>query len=385
MRSSPTALLLSLLVPGIVAAGPAAAAVPESRAPAPGVEVPLIVQGSGAAAAVRAAGGQVTRSLPIVGGVAADVPADQVAGLGRRAGVTGATPDDRVTLQASTSTSTHTVNAVVNREIGADELHAQGLTGRGVRVAVVDTGITEAADLRGRIVRVADPHDTNDVDGRATVDCVDFSGEDSCTDSYGHGTFMGGLVAGNGAASGGLYTGTAPGAELISIKIAGADGSADVSKVLAAIQWAVSFQDQYGIRVLNLSLGTDSRAHYRTDPLNYAVERAWRSGLVVVVSASNRGPAAGTISKPADDPLVLTVAAVDDRETPATSDDRLPRFSGRGPTAHGLAKPDVIPPAAASSVCARPAPPSRASRPAASTPSTGAGAGRRCRRPWSPA
>ena len=345
MRPRPTALLLCLLVPGVVAAGPAGAALPESRPPAPAVEVPLIVQGPGAASAVRAAGGEVTRSLPIVGGVAAEVPAGQVAGLGHRAGVTGVTPDERVSVQGSgDTTKDSTINAVVNREIGADQLHAQGLTGRGVRVAVVDTGISPAADLTGRIVPVADPHDTNALDGRATVACVDFSGEDSCADSYGHGTFMGGLVAGSGLASGGLYKGTAPGAELVSIKIAGRDGSADVSKVLAAIQWAVSFKDEYGIRVLNLSLGTNSRAHYRHDPLNHAVERAWRSGLVVVVSASNRGPAQETISKPADDPLVLTVGAVDDRETPATSDDRMPRFSGRGPTAHQLAKPDVVAP-----------------------------------------
>jgi serine protease AprX len=353
MRRRPRALLLTLLLPGLVGASalaaPAGAAVDSAvdgagHAAAPRT-VAVIVQGPAAAAAVQDAGGRVTRDLPIVDGVAATLPVAVVARVERTSGVRAVTPDERVSVQSTpTTTNSSTVNSVVNREIGATDLHAQGLTGKGVRVAVVDTGISPVQDLRGRLVRVADPHDPITADGRATVDCVDFSGEDSCTDSYGHGTFMGGLVAGDGAASGGLYQGTAPGAELVSIKIAGRDGSADVSKVLAAIQWAVSFKDTYGIRVLNLSLGTDSTAHYRVDPLNHAVQRAWRAGLVVVVSASNRGPAAGTISKPADDPLVLTVAAVDDRETPATSDDRLPRFSGRGPTAHGLAKPDVVAP-----------------------------------------
>jgi serine protease AprX len=173
---------------------------------------------------------------------------------------------------------------------------------------------------------------------------VNLSGENSCDDSYGHGTFMAGLIAGSGAASGGEYRGVAPGSQIVSVKIAGRDGSADVSKVLAAIQWVVSFKDQLGIRVLNLSLGTPSKADYRHDPLNFAVERAWRSGLVVVVSASNRGPDPRTISKPADDPLVLTVSAVDDRETPASSDDRVPLFSGRGPTADGRPKPDLAAP-----------------------------------------
>jgi len=109
----------------------------------------------------------------------------------------------------------------------------------------------------------------------------------------------------------------------------------------------VSFKDRYGIKVLNLSLGTDSTQSYRVDPLNYAVERAWDSGITVVVAASNNGPAAGTISKPGDDPLVVTVGAVDDMGTPALADDQLPDFSSRGPTAaDGLAKPDVVAPGA---------------------------------------
>jgi serine protease AprX len=108
----------------------------------------------------------------------------------------------------------------------------------------------------------------------------------------------------------------------------------------------VSFKDRYNIRVLNLSLGTDSKQDWKVDPLNYAVERAWAAGLTVVVSASNEGPAAGTIAKPADDPWVITVGATDDRGTTGVSDDQLPDFSGRGPTAHGLAKPDVAAPGA---------------------------------------
>jgi len=120
-----------------------------------------------------------------------------------------------------------------------------------------------------------------------------------------------------------------------------------VSAVLAAIQWVVSYKDRYGIRVLNLSLGTDSTQTYRTDPLNYAVERAWDSGLAVVVAAANLGPGPGTISKPGDDPWVITVGAVDDRGTPGLGDDHLPDFSSRGPTAaDGLAKPDLVAPGA---------------------------------------
>src|SRR5262249_4290313 len=82
-------------------------------------------------------------------------------------------------------------------------------------------------------------------------------------------------------------------------------------------------------------------------PLNYAVEKAWDAGITVVVAASNRGPDPATISKPGDDPLVITAGAVDDMGTPALADDELPDFSSRGPTAaDGLAKPDVVAPGA---------------------------------------
>jgi serine protease AprX len=206
---------------------------------------------------------------------------------------------------------------------------------------LVDTGVADVPDLAGRVLPVVD-----DITGAVTA-CQNLSGEEGCQDSYGHGTFIAGLIAGNGASSAGRWKGAAPEANLVSVKIAGRDGAADVSQVIAAIQWTVSFKDRYGIRVLNLSLGTDSTQSYRVDPLNYAVEKAWDAGIVVVVSASNRGPGAGTISKPGDDPLVVTVAATDDMGTVGLGDDRMPDFSSRGPTAaDGLPKPDVAAPGA---------------------------------------
>ncbi|MDQ3944914.1 MAG: S8 family serine peptidase, partial [Actinomycetota bacterium] len=131
------------------------------------------------------------------------------------------------------------------------------MTGSGVTVAVLDTGISNVADLAGRILPVK-----NDLTG-ATTPCQNLSGESGCADSYGHGTFIAGLIAGNGASSGGTYKGVAPAANLVSIKVAGRDGSSDASTVIAGIQWAVSFRDKYGIKVLNLSLGTDGTQTYR--------------------------------------------------------------------------------------------------------------------------
>jgi subtilisin family serine protease len=107
----------------------------------------------------------------------------------------------------------------------------------------------------------------------------------------------------------------------------------------------VSFKSRYGIKILNLSLSTDSIQTYRTDPFDYGVERAWDAGITVVVSAGNRGPGSSTISKPGDDPLVITVGAVDDRGSTDLADHEIPDFTSRGPTtADGLAKPDLVAP-----------------------------------------
>jgi serine protease AprX len=343
-----------------VLAGAAAVAALAAPLTAPARAVPpsrVVVQGlapGAAAAAVRRVGGHVTTDLPLIQGVAAEVPAAARGALARQPGVRAVTPDLAVRVSGvpdgfGGGTNPATIKSVYRDEIGATALAQDGTTGGHVRVALVDTGVSDVPDLAGRVVAVADPAGgptPATASLRPPVRCVDFSGEGDCVDRYGHGTFLAGLIAGNGASSGGLFAGVAPGADLVSLKIAGRNGASDVSKVLAAIQWVVSFRDDYDIRVLNLSLGTNSRVPYSIDPLNFAVEQAWRSGITVVVAAGNGGPDAGTIAKPADDPLVVTVGAVDDRETPAVDDDRLPNFSSRGPTHDGVAKPDVVAPGA---------------------------------------
>lgn len=306
--------------------------------------VRVIVQGVGdAVGAVRRAvvrhGGTSVEPLPIIDGVVATVPAASVPELAKTPGVRAISLSRSMRVQGGVDAGAGV--SVYPDVVGASDTWAGGNTGTGATVALIDTGVADVPDLAGRVLPV-----TDDV-RHTTSACVDLSAEPDCGDSYGHGTFIAGLIAGNGAASNGAYKGVAPGAKIVSIKIAGRDGSADVSAVIAGIQWAVSFKDRYGIRVLNLSLGTDSTQSYKTDPLNYAVERAWAAGIAVVVAASNRGPSAGTIAKPGDDPFVVTVGAVDDRGTTSLGDDALPDFSSRGPTAaDGLAKPDLAAPGA---------------------------------------
>jgi serine protease AprX len=342
-----TALVATVLpAPATAAARPAAAraAVDPALAGRSGTVQVLVVRrpGSGRAAdaAVRALGGTLVRDLPLVHGFAARVPARAVARLAASRAVATISLDRRMSVQGSAATSAN-LPSVYNKTVKADDVRRTGADGAGTTVALIDTGVADLPDLAGRIVPVQ-----TDALG-TTAPCMNFSGELTCDDSYGHGTFLAGLIAGNGRASGGQYTGVAPGAKIVSVKIAGRDGSADVSAVIAAIQWVVSFRDRYGIRILNLSLGTDGTQSYKLDPLNFAVERAWMSGIVVVVSASNRGPDARTIAKPGDDPWVITVGAVEDRGTAGLGDDRLPNFTSRGPTAaDGIAKPDVVAPGA---------------------------------------
>src|SRR3954465_10905906 len=110
------------------------------------------------------------------------------------------------------------------------------------------------------------------------------------------------------------------------------------------MHWVSAYREQFNIRVLNLSWGVAATQDTAVDPLNYAVERLWRQGVVVVVAAGNDGPAAGTITKPGDDPAVITVGAYDDAGTTSRFDDSALDFSSRGPTAEGVSKPDLVAP-----------------------------------------
>ena len=203
----------------------------------------------------------------------------------------------------------------------------QGDTGAGVNVAVLDTGIQALPDFAGRM-----------------VDGVDLSGGNNpWQDSYGHGTFVAGLIAGNGASSGGQYTGEAPGAGLVSVKVAGSSGQTQLSTVIEGVGWTIANQSKDGIRVLNMSLGYLPVESTVLDPLDQAVEKAWESGIVVVTSAGNSGPGNGTITSPGDDPLVITAGAVDDGAQANPASDSMTTFSSVGPTnPDGWFKPDLV-------------------------------------------
>jgi serine protease AprX len=203
-----------------------------------------------------------------------------------------------VTLDDDTFTSSPAPSPtnVFPQVTGASSLVAAGVDGGGVNVAVIDTGIDNLPDFAGRL-----------------VGGVDLSGGNNpFVDSYGHGTFVAGLIAGDGASSGGKYVGEAPGAGLVSVKVAGATGTTDLGTVIAGLQWVIANRARLAIRVVNLSLGVPPTSSTVLDPLDQAAEAAWNAGIVVVTSAGNAGPFNGTIMSPGDDPLVITVGALDD-------------------------------------------------------------------------
>ncbi|HET6815706.1 MAG TPA: S8 family peptidase [Mycobacteriales bacterium] len=307
-----------------------AVAVPAERASAAIRQTVVVMttpsHGAAAERFVRDAGGRVTHELSVIDGFIATVPRTVVSGLAAVPGVRSVTPDRPVHLEALYGQDSGAASAVYSDVVRATKTWGTGDTGAGTAVAVIDTGINTTGDLAGQVVRA-----------------VDFTSDGDNLDHYGHGTFVGGLIAGTGAHSSGSIMGVAPGTSLVSLKISGADGATDVTLVLEALEWVKDYASTYNIRVVNLSLGFASQQSYLVDPLDYAVEKLWNSGVVVVTAAGNGG-STGPILAPGNDPFVVTVGAINDRTTVTSSDDYLASFSSVGPTADALAKPDVLAP-----------------------------------------
>lgn len=205
---------------------------------------------------------------------------------------------------------------------------ASGYTGAGVTIAIVDTGIAPHPDFEGRLVAFKDFVNGN----------TDFY------DDNGHGTHCAGDAAGNGFMSNGDYKGPAYEANLVGVKVLNRRGSGTFSDIIAGVQWCIDNKNTYSIDIVSMSLGGTATVSYTQDSVCQAVEAAWNAGLVVLVSAGNEGPDAGTIGTPGIDPMIITVGATNDAQTATPSDDYVVSFSSRGPTIDGLTKPDVVAP-----------------------------------------
>lgn len=215
------------------------------------------------------------------------------------------------------------------RLTGAQDWWEEGYTGRGIDVALIDTGVSpvEGLDTLGKIVYGPDLSLESQASNLRNLD------------TNGHGTFMAGLIAGRDSGTGVLrgdasfYRGMAPGARLVSLKVGVADGGVDVSQVIAAIDWVVQHKTDHGlnIRVLNLSYGTNSTQSYLVDPLAFAVEQAWEAGIVVVAASGNTGYQVGGdapgLANPAYDPFIIAVGGYNTMGTSTTVDDVVGSYS----------------------------------------------------------
>jgi len=223
-------------------------------------------------------------------------------------------------LSTAAGTTAGTSLKDVRTIIGADTGAAAKLTGAGVGVALIDTGVAPVAGLpAGQIVNGPDLSFESQAANMRYLD------------SYGHGTHMAGIIVGNDTASG--AKGIAPGAKLTSVKVGTAHGAVAVSQVIAAIDWVVEnrmHDPANPIRVLNLSYGSGGNPAAWTDPLQFAVEQAWKAGIVVVAAAGNDGNGATMLTNPATDPFVISVGASATKGTLSTADDDLAPFTNGG-------------------------------------------------------
>jgi serine protease AprX len=298
-------------------------------------------------AAIANAGGAVTKELPLINGLATTLPAEEAQRLSLSPAVHAVSLNAPVETQA---VDTSRIATAYNQSIRSDKVWngqngTTAATGKGVGVAVLDTGI----DGTLPDFRVSETDPTSRVVASAIVN----PGATRAGDSFGHGTHIAGLIAGNGnnrPASDpvdGKYVGVAPDANLIDVKIADEQGNATVMDVIDGLQFVVDHKQTYNIRIANLSLRSTVAESYKTDPLDAAVEAAWNSGIVVIVAAGNDGPTQGSVNyAPANDPYVITVGGVDDMGTKKIEDDALETWSSRGTTQDGFEKPEVVAPGA---------------------------------------
>jgi serine protease AprX len=304
-----------------------------------------------AARLVEQVGGQVGRPLQVINGFTALVPAGQVDRLQRSPAVSSVTRNEPVQMQAAAYAPTTDAGSLstTTTQTGAQAYWKAGYTGKGVDVAVIDTGTAPVPGLDGAGKVVNGP----DLSFESQANNLRY------LDSYGHGTHMAGIIAGRGAgAAAGSYAGDtanflgmAPDARIVSVKVADAMGAADVSQIIAAIDWVVQNKTTGGlnIRVLNLSFGTNTTNPYTIDPLCHAVEAAWRKGITVVAATGNAGfykaPGGPGLTSPARDPYVLAVGAADTMKTLSTADDQVASFSSSGVGGSGGTKnPDMLAP-----------------------------------------
>jgi serine protease AprX len=284
-------------------------------------------------------GATIKSKLSTIRAVTMHVPASMVEELAKDPNVLYITPDREQKMTANPATEEFAT--AVEADVAAS---TYALDGTGIGVAVIDSGIAAHADLG------------NGSKSRVVYSQSFVAGDTTTSDKFGHGTHVAGLIGGNGSSSGNsngyaaTYAGMAPNVNLINLRVLDQNGSGTDSQVIAAIQQAIALKSTYNIRVINMSLGRPVYESYTLDPVDQAVEAAWKAGIVVVCAAGNNGRFAatngfGTVGVPANDPAVITVGATMTEDTATRVDDKIASYSSKGPTTlDHIVKPDLVAP-----------------------------------------
>ncbi|OZM56499.1 hypothetical protein CIB95_12040 [Lottiidibacillus patelloidae] len=231
-------------------------------------------------------------------------------------------------FDVTNSSDVAAIQNTYNSAVQVEGAWARGITGKGVTVAVVDSGVSQSErnDFGERLI------------GRVTLNS-------NVQDEFGHGTHVASIIAGDGTASNGKYVGIAPGANILSVKYSNANGMSTEADLVDALQWIFENRQDYNIRVVNISSTVGTKSRYTESATAAAVELLWASGVVVVTSSGNNGyDSCSTCSAPANDPFVITVGAVDDNGTEYLGDDFQKPWSSKGVTMSGVSKPEVMAP-----------------------------------------
>lgn len=247
--------------------------------------------------------------------------------------------------------------------VRANEAHKIGLTGDGVTVAILDTGLRwmrEIVDQTDNVSRnitnvsIVDRYHSDETlvlneEGQLVAPPKLVTSD--ADDSNGHGTHLASIIANSSRSidefgnETGSFNGIAPDVNLVLVKAFDEEGQSSYIDIIKAVEYVVENKDSLNIKVLNLSFSAIPSSYYWEDPLNQALMKAWQAGITVVAAAGNRGPGAMSIGVPGNTPYVITVGAVTDNYTPNDlNDDFVTTFSSAGPTYEGFIKPELVAP-----------------------------------------
>lgn len=204
----------------------------------------------------------------------------------------------------------------------------QNLTGRGITIAILDTGLGPHPDLFTQ-------------ENPSRVLCfIDFvSGKSKCYDDNGHGTHVAGIIGGTGKLNA-KYAGIAPNCNFVILKVLNHKGDGKIDHMLKALKWLYQNHKKYNIQIVNISVGSTQNHYYgETSPLVHNVNALWSQGIVVFCAAGNHGPGIGSIGAPGNSRKIITVGSSDPLQYPFTND-----YSSRGPTTNCIKKPDIVAP-----------------------------------------